>query len=297
MPKPLRYQDVYPTEALLKSSDLKRAAGARLLTLEYFEAEPATMPEEIFAQHHILLNLNSEPHRVENWRNGVHRDFTYHENEVIVTPAGMTSGWRWFIRSKVIVVTLDPEDLERFALTEVGTVLRPQQLADIPQFIDPELVGAGRMVLDALRLEGAASGVMFESLARVFLIKLLQRYGESAAFEARFSASFTPEHFQRVLAFIADNFGDTIKVQDLAQRAGLSVFHFARLFKATIGQTPHQFVTSYRLEQAKKCLADPTKTLIDIALTCGFADQAHFCRTFKQHTGKTPKQWRGANER
>jgi AraC family transcriptional regulator len=85
----VRYQDVYPSEALLRSFDVVRPRAAELLNLEFFEAEPAGMPTAVFDQHHLLLNLREEPHRVENWRDGVHRDFTYRLHEIVLTPAGI----------------------------------------------------------------------------------------------------------------------------------------------------------------------------------------------------------------
>jgi AraC family transcriptional regulator len=74
-----KYQDTYPSEPLLKSVDLVRPTAAELLTLEYFEAEPASMPTESYEQHHIILNLRDVPHRLENWRDGEYRDFIYHK--------------------------------------------------------------------------------------------------------------------------------------------------------------------------------------------------------------------------
>ncbi|MDY7004668.1 MAG: hypothetical protein SWX82_12090 [Cyanobacteriota bacterium] len=58
MPK---YQDIYPSESLIQSLDLVRLLAADLLTLEYFEAEPASMPIDKYEQHHIILNLKDEP--------------------------------------------------------------------------------------------------------------------------------------------------------------------------------------------------------------------------------------------
>ncbi|PSB12015.1 hypothetical protein C7B62_03790 [Pleurocapsa sp. CCALA 161] len=75
--------------------------AADLLTLEYFEAEPASMPTDKYEQHHIILNLRAEPHRLENWRDGEYRDFIYHKNEIIVTPAGVASGWKWHVKTKL----------------------------------------------------------------------------------------------------------------------------------------------------------------------------------------------------
>ena len=291
---PRRYQDIYPSSPLLDSAALARPSAAELLTLEYFEAEPATRPAEVFDQHHILLNLRERPHRVENWRDGTHRDFIYHKDEIIVTPAGMRSGWRWHARSKVIVITLEPEKLERFALSEVGVVLTGAQLRDLPQFTDPDICQAGVMLRDALASDEIGSAVLYESLARVFLIKLIQRYGDRPATQPGPARGFTARHYKRVLDHVAARYGDAITLDDMAGEAGLSSSHFSRLFKQTIGQSPMQFVTAYRVEQAKRRLASPDAALTRIAITCGFADQAHFSRVFKQVTGMTPKMYRSA---
>ena len=285
------YQDVYPSPPLLNSGKAARARAADLLTLEYFEAVPASMPTRVFDQHHVLLNLRDEAHRVENWRDGEHRDFTFRRNEIIVTPAGIESGWRWHATSKVIVVTLEPKKLERFAHFEVGVVLGSAQLKDLPQFEDEDICQAGVMLKDALASREQGSDLIFESLARVFLVKLIQKYGLRDD-EYAFSKSFTAEHYKRVLTFVEDSFGRSIVVEDLAREAGLSPSHFARLFKATIGLSPMQFVTTFRVEHAKTLLADRRAPLIDIAISSGFSDQAHFSRVFKQIAGETPSAYR-----
>lgn len=289
---PSRYQDIYPSPPLLDSAALARPSAAELLTLEYFEAEPGEMPARVFDQHHILLNLREEPQRVENWRDGHHRDFTFHRDEIIVTPAGMRSGWRWHERSKVIVITLEPDKLERFAQSEVGVVLTGLQLRDLPQFTDPDICQAGMMLRDALASDEIGSAVLFESLARVFLVKLIRRYGDRRAEEPAFARGFTARHYKRVLDHVAARYGESITLDEMAGEAGLSSSHFSRLFKRTIGQSPMQFVTAYRIEQAKKQLAAPDAPLIRVAIACGFADQAHFSRVFKQVTGMTPKMYR-----
>jgi AraC family transcriptional regulator len=272
-----------------------RPAAASLLTLEYFEAEPGEMPYQAFDQHHILINLNPNPHRVENWRDGEHRDFTYYENEISVTPAGMKSGWRWHAPSKVIVITAEPQPLEDFAQNELGILLNTAQLKSVPQFIDPDLTAAGVMLRDALNSK-MGSAVMFESLARVFLTKLISRYGLEQEEDYAFSKAFTSQHYKRVLDYVAEHFNETITVEELAREAGLSTYYFSRLFKKTIGKSPHQFVMSYRVEQARKQLRQTSDTLVDIAYRCGFSDQAHFTRVFKQHCNLTPRQFRAEQE-
>lgn len=290
-----RYQDIYPSEPLVRSAELARPQAASMLTLEYFEAEPAAMPYEVFEQHHLLLNLKDEPHRVENWRDGEHRDFIFRKNEAVLTPAGVRSGWRWHAKSRCIIITLDPARLEAFARSELGVELTDRQLASMPQFLDEDIVNAGRLLLQALQAPELGSQVIYESLARIFLVKLLQKYGlRSEPRQGR--AALTSRRFKRVLDYIARRHGGDILLEDMAREASLSPFHFSRLFKEAMGMSPHQFVMSYRVEQAKAQLADPERAMIDIALACGFGDQAHFSRVFKQFTGLTPRQHRRALE-
>ena len=202
---PNRYQDIYPEEPLLKSADLANPSAMDLLTLEYFEAELGEMPYEVFAQHHILLNLREEPYRVENWRDGQHRDFAHQKNEVIVTPAGVKSGWKWYEKSKCIVITLEPDKLEKFAQSTLGILLTDQQLKDIPQFVDEDITQAGVMLMDALNSD-MGSDVMFESFARIFLTKLLQKYGSEREHDAGFNKRFTSRHYKHVLDYVGKNF-------------------------------------------------------------------------------------------
>jgi AraC family transcriptional regulator len=285
-----KYQNIYPCEPLIQSTNLVRPIATDLLTLEYFEAEPASMPTDKYAQHHIILNLREEPHRLENWRDGEHRDFIYHKNEIIVTPAGVESGWRWHVKTKCIIVTLEPTKFEKFAQTELGILLSTGQLKDLPQFLDEDITQSGIQLLEALQCN-LGSQVMFESFARVFLTKLILKYGLQEA-EYEFSKSFTAQDYKQVLDYMAVNYDKNILLEDMAAQASLSASHFSRLFKQTIGQSPYQFLMVYRIEQAKKMLNNPRKLMVDIAFKCGFSDQAHFSRVFKKIEGITPKQYR-----
>lgn len=148
------------------------------MSVRYFQAPPDAMPEDVFVEHRVLLNLKEEPHRLVNKRDGEVRDFTFSKNDIIVTPAGMRSGLRWFAQSDVIVITLDPARVQRFAETELGMLLDPQQLGDLPLFSDADLCSAEVMLRDAIEADDISSGVMFEAMSRVFLVKLLQRYGK-----------------------------------------------------------------------------------------------------------------------
>lgn len=287
-----KYQDIYPSEPLLSSEKIRRTSVSDIFTLEYFEAEPGEMPTQVFDQHHILINLNPNSHRVENWRAGEHRDFTYSQFEIALTPAGVESGWKWHAKSQVIVITLDPKKFEQFAAKELGVILSTEHLDDIPQFKDEDICKAAEFVYHAIEDKSLGYEVLYESLARVFLVKLVQKYGKKQIEDYDEKKGFSSTKYKRVMEFVKNNFSQNISLEDLAQAAGLSAHHFSRLFKETIGKTPMQFVQEHRVEEAKSMLRDPNLPLIDIAHRCGFSDQAHFSRVFKKSTGNTPKLFR-----
>ena len=97
---------------------------------------------------------------------------------------------------------------------------------------------------------------------------------------------------RRVREYIDANIGGRILVSDLSHIARLSEGHFTRAFKRTFGETPHAYITRLRLELASRAMLSSNAPLTDIALTCGFTDQAHLCRLFRRWIGRTPAQWR-----
>ena len=73
---------------------------------------------------------------------------------------------------------------------------------------------------------------------------------------------------------------------------GLSLSHFSRSFRQSVGDSPHGWLIKRRLEAAPAMMRDSALTLADVALTCGFADQSHFTRVFYRAVGVAPGSWR-----
>jgi AraC family transcriptional regulator len=96
----------------------------------------------------------------------------------------------------------------------------------------------------------------------------------------------------RVMAFVSEHIGGNFTVADLADIACMSPAHFARSFKRTTGQCPHEFISRVRLTLAKNMLADRHLPISDIALFTGFSSQSNFSRAFRGATGMTPRDWR-----
>jgi AraC-like DNA-binding protein len=88
---------------------------------------------------------------------------------------------------------------------------------------------------------------------------------------------------------------EPIALEDAAAQAGVSPFHFLRLFSDTIGVTPHQYLVRSRLRHAARRLADDDSSITDIAYDVGFGDLSNFVRTFHRAAGASPLRFRQAS--
>ena len=85
---------------------------------------------------------------------------------------------------------------------------------------------------------------------------------------------------------------EPLTLDEMARTAGLSPFHFLRLFSRVIGVTPHQYLVRARLRRAARLLAQESLSITEIALEVGFADLSNFVRTFGRAAGRSPSQFR-----
>jgi AraC-like DNA-binding protein len=87
---------------------------------------------------------------------------------------------------------------------------------------------------------------------------------------------------------------EPVDLEAAAREAGLSPFHFLRVFSRVLGVTPHQYLVRARLRRAARLLADEGRSITDIALDAGFADLSNFVRTFHRAAGVSPRGFRRA---
>jgi AraC family transcriptional regulator len=127
------------------------------------------------------------------------------------------------------------------------------------------------------------------SRAHVSRLTSLPTVSRSAIVE---QGGLAPWQIKRVSSFVASNFREKLRLEDLAACAKLSMSYFAVAFKRSFGVTPHAYITIHRVEFAKSQLVNSSLTLCTIALDCGLADQSHFSRVFRRYTGMTPTSWR-----
>ena len=111
---------------------------------------------------------------------------------------------------------------------------------------------------------------------------------------SRASGGLLAWQVRKVREYVDAHIADRVLVLDLSAVVKLSEAHFARMFKRTFGLSPHAFVLRCRLELAARLMLESTESLRDIALCCGFTDQAHFCNHFRRAIGESPAAWRRA---
>ena len=97
---------------------------------------------------------------------------------------------------------------------------------------------------------------------------------------------------RRVIEHIQDRLTEDVSLNDLANLAGLSPRHLCTAFRESTGLPPHRWQIERRIERAKVMLTDPTMTITDVALACGFGTPSHFATMFRQATGSRPSAWR-----
>lgn len=91
--------------------------------------------------------------------------------------------------------------------------------------------------------------------------------------------------------YVEAHLGDSLTLDDLARAAGVSRFHFARLFRISMDASPMEYLLRSRIERAKQILRRSEQPICEIAVSLGFCDQSHFSRAFRRHTGVTPREY------
>ena len=92
--------------------------------------------------------------------------------------------------------------------------------------------------------------------------------------------------------YIEKNCGDKLTLKNIAEHVSFSNVYFHNMFFAAAGKTPHKYLIECRVENAKKLLWNTETSLGDIAEKCGFCNQQHLNKLFKQETGMTPGEYR-----
>jgi AraC family transcriptional regulator len=205
--------------------------------------------------------------------------------EMTLMPVGVPSWWSWNSSCDRLDVVVSPDVFGDGSKLDV---------VDRFLFRDSEMEAICRRLYSAVSGNYAAERLHVESLVAKLAVLLLSRHSTaSESAKALPSGGLTRVQARRVLDYIESNLGRELTLRELAAIAGLSLHHFARMFKQTIGVAPHRYVLERRLERAKQMLRFASASLVEISLSTGFYSQSHFTSAFHRMVGATPAEFQG----
>lgn len=187
----------------------------------------------------------------------------------------------------LISLELDPA---RLLAAEGGdSRFAEQTLAGTPKFHDPD--AAALMLALWKEIEaGCPQGRLYtDSLCLGLASFAHRRFGKLGQDAREAGARLSAVQLRRVNDFIRAHLAEPIGLADLAVEAGLSRYHFARLFRNTTGRSPHQHLTQQRLVRAHALLTGTQLPIADVALAVGFSSQSHFAEACRRTLGQSPR--------
>jgi AraC family transcriptional regulator len=159
---------------------------------------------------------------------------------------------------------------------------------------DPTIRNLGLSLVRGFDRPEEVNRIFFEHVSFAVCAHVAQTYGGLRQEPPGRRGGLAAWQERRAKELLAANLEGAVSLADLARECGLSISHFSRAFRQSMGVAPHRWLLTQRVELAKALLLDPRVALSEIALICGFANQSHFTRVFTRQTAVTPGKWRRA---
>ena len=245
-------------------------------------------------QHVLCLHHFDRPMKLERNLDGRNRRETTGRGDIAFLPADAPAMLR-FGRD-------DPEQVISYSYL----ILEPCYLAElalsngiggpldfIPTFAtpDPLLHEIANALTSALRINDPAGKLFIESLLNAACARILHTYAE-VRYRLSGPPRLTDDQLRRAIDYVHDHIGEGLDLGSISRAAGLSAFHFARLFKNAIGDSPFKFVTRTRMERAKELLRKTRLPISDVAERVGYQKPGHFSARFRSVLGCSPAAYR-----
>jgi AraC family transcriptional regulator len=160
------------------------------------------------------------------------------------------------------------------------------------KFADPRL-SAMVAAVHAEMVAGFPSGRLFlDSIEQAMAVTLVNGHAVRHRPVQIYRGGLGSARLRRIKELVHARMENDLSLDEMAQSVGLSTAHFARMFRKSTGETPHQFVLRQKLERAKRMLRVPDARVLDVALACGFKTQQHFAQAFREVWGVSPTAYR-----
>ncbi|KAB8319574.1 helix-turn-helix transcriptional regulator [Tolypothrix campylonemoides VB511288] len=225
----------------------------------------------------------------ERWLDGKLRRETRNLGDIAIIPAGIFHRCNWNTSVQFIILAIESE-----LLKQVGQdLVNPDRIELIPHFMtgqDVLIQGIFCALREELESGKIGGDLLIYSLKTTLAIHLLRNYCTTQPKLSSYADGLSKSTLQQVRSYINEHLHQEVKLSEIAAIAQMSQYHFLRLFKQSMGVTPHQYILQCRIDKAKYLLQHSELNIADIAARVGFCDQSHFTRYFKRIVGITPKQ-------
>jgi AraC family transcriptional regulator len=284
--------DIFPAEIAKRQTG--RWRGLQVETVQIISHEPY---EYRFKEEYHLLIAAEHAARydgetlVEGLPRSTLRDFSH---KLTFIPAG-----RSFFGSQV------PRLLTRstYLYIDPRTLPVDPELGFAAAELEPRLFfednGIWQTVLKLKALIGSAdpaARLYAEALGAVLAHELMRLNGAAPTALPPSHGGLAGWQQKRVASFIEENLAENMSLSALAGLVRLSPYHFLRSFKRSFGEPPHRYYTARRIERAKVMLANPARSITEIAFDIGFSGTSAFSATFHRIAGQTPTDYRRSLE-
>ncbi|GAX41686.1 transcriptional regulator [Tolypothrix sp. NIES-4075] len=209
--------------------------------------------------------------------------------EFVIVPATAPHKDFWQQETDFILFSVEPARIAQIAHESVdGDRI---ELKSYIGMCDPVIYQIGRLFQSELKSNGLGSRLYADSLTTALSVQLLRNYCTKEQLIREYTNGLSKYKLQQAIAYINDNLTEDLSLEAIASHLQISVYYFARLFKQSMGVTPHQYVIQQRVQRAKQLLKQQNKLSIsEVAFQVGFAHQSHLSRHFKRILGVTPKE-------
>jgi AraC-like DNA-binding protein len=216
---------------------------------------------------------------------------------VVLVPRGQSLNLRSVEELKVTRLCFDAERLlpARHASEPLGRVdaalAGPGKECPTLLGVSPRHAGAISEALGRLEAELREPRLGHELLLRAQLMELLVVLARAEHTPAEDPQRHRPR-LEQTLALIHERFSDALSLAALARHAGMSISRFSCVFREALGTSPLDYVAATRMREARRLLRAPGQSIAEVAYAVGFQDSNYFSRSFKQHHGMSPREFR-----
>jgi AraC family transcriptional regulator len=232
-----------------------------------------------------------EPLMLERTLHGGRTSGSVTPGQLAILPPDADTRWIFDKAGDVVLVYLSREVLDQ--AVEDGADRDARSAEIVPRFLVRDLIleRIAHQLLKEICEPRPDSRLSAETLAQELAQHLIEAHSNLAPVTQRRRHAMAPSRLKRAREFVGANLAERMSLQEIADAAGMSVFHFARGFRQATGRPPHQYVTEQRLCEARALLHDPRLSIGQIATAVGYT-HSHFTAVFVRQMGMTPNEFR-----